>query len=346
VLKARPHAISLEGANPRHEHEWAVFRDVKLPDDKVLIPGVLDSDHQLHRAPRAGGAAHRALRRGGRRERVDRRQRLRLRHLRALHAPGGAGDRVGEAWPPWPRARAWRRRCSGGWRDLSRLRPTRNPTTRASAAVAARAWSWCAPPARRRTRAPTRFCHKCGGALDAAESPSPRSYTPKHLADKILTAGSALQGERKQVTVLFVDVSGFTSLSERLDPEEVHRLMNRAFDLMLAEVHRYEGTVNQFLGDGIMALSARPSPTRTTRAAPCTPRSASPRARGLPARAGRARHQLPRAAGLNTGLVVVGSIGGDLRMDYTAVGDTTNVAARLQQASEPGRVTISEAPSG
>ncbi len=189
-----------------------------------------------------------------------------------------------------------------------------------------------------------RFCHKCGGALDAAESPSPRSYTPKHLADKILTAGSALQGERKQVTVLFVDVSGFTSLSERLDPEEVHRMMNRAFDLMLAEVHRYEGTVNQFLGDGIMALFGAPiahedHARRAVHAALGIGRVLEDYQRELASRgiSFRARQ------GLNTGLVVVGSIGGDLRMDYTAVGDTTNVAARLQQASEPGRVTISEA---
>jgi class 3 adenylate cyclase/tetratricopeptide (TPR) repeat protein len=190
-----------------------------------------------------------------------------------------------------------------------------------------------------------RFCHQCGGPLAAAEPfGSPRAYTPKHLADKILTAGSALQGERKQVTVLFVDVSGFTSLSERLDPEEVHRLMSRAFDLMLAAVHRYEGTVNQFLGDGIMALFGAPiahedHARRAVHAALDIRRAladlqAELALRGITFRA---------RQGLNTGLVVVGSIGGDLRMDYTAVGDTTNVAARLQQAGEPGRVTISEA---
>ena len=191
-----------------------------------------------------------------------------------------------------------------------------------------------------------RFCHACGAALDAAAEPppSPRSYTPKHLADKILTAGSALQGERKQVSVLFVDVAGFTSLSERLDPEDVHRLMSRAFDLMLAEVHRYEGTVNQFLGDGIMALFGAPiahedHARRAVHAALGIRRALEDYQRELAPRSitFRARQ------GLNTGLVVVGSIGGDLRMDYTAVGDTTNVAARLQQASEPGRVTISEA---
>ena len=193
-----------------------------------------------------------------------------------------------------------------------------------------------------------RFCHGCGGALPAeiaaGRFASPHAYTPKHLAKKILTTASALSGERKQVTVLFVDVSGFTSLSERLDPEDVHQLMSRAFDLMLAEVHRYEGTVNQFLGDGIMALFGAPiahedHARRAVHAAlgigraleiyqtELAPRGISFRAR----------------QGLNTGLVVVGSIGSDLRMDYTAVGDTTNVAARLQQASEPGHVTISEA---
>src|SRR6202008_1077837 len=82
--------------------------------------------------------------------------------------------------------------------------------------------------------------------------------TPKHLAERILTSRSAVEGERKQVTVLFVDVSGFTSIASRLDPEDVHALMPRAFELMLAEVHRYEGTVNQFLGDGIMALFGAP----------------------------------------------------------------------------------------
>ena len=107
-----------------------------------------------------------------------------------------------------------------------------------------------------------KFCFECAKPVSAASAvrrfASPEAYTPKHLAEKILTSKAALEGERKQVTVLFVDVSGFTSLSERLDPEDVHTLMTRAFELMLAEVHRYEGTVNQFLGDGIMALFGAP----------------------------------------------------------------------------------------
>src|SRR2546430_8603996 len=195
----------------------------------------------------------------------------------------------------------------------------------------------------------SRFCNKCGIPVSGesagqARFPSPESYTPKHLVEKILTSRTALEGERKQVTVLFVDVSGFTSLSERVNPEEVHRLMSRAFDLMLAEVHRYEGTVNQFLGDGIMALFGAPiahedHARRAVQAALGIGRALEDYQRDLVPRgiSFRARQ------GLNTGLVVVGSIGSDLRMDYTAVGDTTNVAARLQQAAQPGRVLMSEA---
>jgi class 3 adenylate cyclase len=195
--------------------------------------------------------------------------------------------------------------------------------------------------------ATAKFCPECAHPA-AWPTPgdrfaSPESYTPKHLAEKILTSRSALEGERKQVSVLFVDISGFTSLSERLDAEEVHRLMSRAFDLMLAEVHRYEGTVNQFLGDGIMALFGAPiahedHARRAVHAALGIDRvlreyqqELAPRGIGFRAK-----------QGLNDGLVVVGSIGSDLRMDYTAVGDTTNVAARLQQVGEPGKVTISE----
>ena len=193
------------------------------------------------------------------------------------------------------------------------------------------------------------FCVACGQAVGAppggpSRFAAPGSYTPPHLAEKILTSRSALEGERKQVTVLFVDVAGFTSLSERLDPEEVHHLMSRAFDLMLAEVHRYEGTVNQFLGDGIMALFGAPiahedHAQRAVRAAVGIRGALAAYQEELR----RERRTTFRARqGLNTGLVVVGSIGSDLRMDYTAVGDTTNVAARLQQAGGPGSIVIAE----
>jgi class 3 adenylate cyclase/tetratricopeptide (TPR) repeat protein/ribosomal protein L40E len=193
-----------------------------------------------------------------------------------------------------------------------------------------------------------KFCLQCGQPVSARVVPSqftsPGSYTPKHLAEKILSSKSALEGERKQVSVLFVDVSGFTSLSERLDPEDVHGLMNRAFELMLTEVHRYEGTVNQFLGDGIMALFGAPiahedHAQRAVHAALGIQKALEGYKEDLEGRRG-INFQVRQ--GINTGLVVVGRIGSDLRMDYTAVGDTTNVAARLQQAAGPGRIMISE----
>jgi class 3 adenylate cyclase/pimeloyl-ACP methyl ester carboxylesterase len=173
---------------------------------------------------------------------------------------------------------------------------------------------------------------------------SPRTYTPSHLAEKILTSRSALEGERKLVTVLFVDVSGFTALSEQLDPEDVHALMDRAFELMLVEIHRYEGTVNQFLGDGLMALFGAPiaQEEHAVRALHA--------ALGLQRALAGYREQLRRERGidfqvrlgLNTGSVVVGKIGDNLRMDYTAVGDTTNLAARLLALADPGQILVSE----
>ena len=172
----------------------------------------------------------------------------------------------------------------------------------------------------------------------------PQSYTPPHLAEKILTSRTALAGERKQVTVLFADVSGFTSISEQLDPEEVHQLMNRAFELMLGEVHRYEGTINQFLGDGVMALFGAPiahedHAQRAVHAALGMQRVLQ----GYGAELQRTQGITFRVRlGLNTGLVVVASIGDNLRMDYTAVGDTTNLAARMLNLAEPGQIVIAE----
>jgi class 3 adenylate cyclase/tetratricopeptide (TPR) repeat protein len=159
-----------------------------------------------------------------------------------------------------------------------------------------------------------------------------------------LSSKSVLEGERKQVSVLFVDVVGSTALSEQLDPEDMHGLMNRAVELMLSEVHRYEGTVNHFLGDGIMALFGAPiaHEDHAQRAV----HAALGIRQALKAYGGELkRHRginFYVRQGINTGLVVVGSIGSDLRMDYTAIGDTTNVAARLQQSADPGHVVISD----
>src|SRR5207344_142304 len=171
------------------------------------------------------------------------------------------------------------------------------------------------------------------------------SYTPRHLAEKILTARSALEGERRQVTVLFADVANFTTLAAQLDPEEVHTIIDRCFECITAEVHRFEGTINQYTGDGVMALFGAPiahedGPRRAVHAALAIQQALQDFSKELEARRG---FGLQMRIGLNTGLVVVGKIGDDLRMDYTAVGDTTNLAARMQQLARPGSVVVSEA---
>jgi class 3 adenylate cyclase/tetratricopeptide (TPR) repeat protein len=199
------------------------------------------------------------------------------------------------------------------------------------------------------------FCDHCGTPLTRPPPPIPplvaprpqmlQPYTPRHLAEKILTARSALEGERRQVTVLFADVAGFTTMAEKLDPEEVHQIMDHCFERITAEVHRFEGTINQYTGDGVMALFGAPiahedSPRRAVHAALGIQRALRDVAQTLQAERGLS---LRMRIGLNTGLVVVGKIGDDLRMDYTAVGDTTNLAARLQQMAQPGSVVISAA---
>ena len=172
-----------------------------------------------------------------------------------------------------------------------------------------------------------------------------QSYTPRHLADKILTAKSALEGERRQVTVLFADMKGFTTLAEQLDPEEVHQIISHCFELITSEVHRFEGTINQYTGDGVMALFGAPiahedGPRRAVHASLAIQRALGGYSQELQAERG---FGVEMRIGLNTGLVVVGKIGDDLRMDYTAVGDTTNLAARLQQLAAPGSIVISAA---
>ena len=109
-----------------------------------------------------------------------------------------------------------------------------------------------------------KFCGECGHELtEPKEVPpidysQPQSYTPKFLADKILTTRSSIEGERKLVTVLFADVANYTSISEKLDPEEVHQIMDGCFKILMDEIHKYEGTINQFTGDGVMALFGAP----------------------------------------------------------------------------------------
>ncbi len=203
-----------------------------------------------------------------------------------------------------------------------------------------------------------RFCGSCGaeiapqiGQTQSAAStprrvaPDPRSYTPKHLADKILHSKSALEGERKQVTVLFADVTGSTELAETLDPEEWHGILDRFFQILAEGVHRFEGTVNQYTGDGIMALFGAPIAHEDHAQRACY--AALQLQQEIKRYADELRVEKGLAfavrMGLNSGDVVVGKIGDDLRMDYTAQGATVNLAARMQTLADPGKALIAEA---
>jgi class 3 adenylate cyclase len=170
----------------------------------------------------------------------------------------------------------------------------------------------------------------------------PKSYTQTHLVEQMATARGALEGERKQVTVLFCDIANSTGLAERIGAEAMHALLNRFFEFALGELHRYECTINQFGGDGFMALAPVTHEDHARRAV----LAALGIQQALAARKqemGPGGNELAVRIGINTGPVVVGAIGDNLRMDYTAVGDTTNLAARLQQHAEPGTILISEA---
>ncbi len=199
------------------------------------------------------------------------------------------------------------------------------------------------------TPATGKFCMECAHELTPSEKAppvdynQPQSYTPKFLADKILTTRSSIEGERKLVTVLFADVANYTAISEKLDPEEVHQIMDGCFKILMDEIHKYEGTINQFTGDGVMALFGAPvahedHAQRACYAALSIQKALEEYGEGL-----RDDHGIgfKMRIGLNSGNVVVGSIGDDLRMDYTAIGDTTNLAARMESIAAPGQSMVS-----
>ncbi len=196
----------------------------------------------------------------------------------------------------------------------------------------------------------TKFCDECGQSLTTVrENPAidydqPTSYTPKHLADKILTTRSSIEGERKLVTVLFADVADSTAMFENIDPEDVHEIMDGCFKILLDEIHMCEGTINQFRGDGVMALFGAPLALedhyqRACHAALEIQELVKDYSKKLKKKYG---IDFKMRIGLNSGPVVVGAIGDDLRMDYTADGDTTNLASRMESHAEPGTVLISE----
>jgi class 3 adenylate cyclase/tetratricopeptide (TPR) repeat protein len=176
-------------------------------------------------------------------------------------------------------------------------------------------------------------------------APIPLGYTPPHLTEKILTSRSALEGERKQVTVLFADLKGSTELIRDLDPEQARAILDPALHAMMEAVHRYEGTVNQVLGDGIMALFGAPLAHEDHAARACYAALAMQDALRRYAEEVRRTQGLPvqMRVGLNSGEVVVRAIGNDLHMDYSAVGLTTVLAARMEQLATPGSILLTAA---
>ena len=190
-----------------------------------------------------------------------------------------------------------------------------------------------------------RFCWSCGGRLadpDTDRVPPPVAYTPDHLAERILTSKAGLEGERKKITVLFADTKASMELLADRDPEEARKLLDPVLEPMMESVHRYEGTVNQLAGDGIMALFGAPLAHEDHAVRACYAALDMQAAIGRYAEQVRHTHgvELQIRVGLSSGEVVVRTIRSDLRMDYTAVGQTAHLAARMEQLATPGTVRL------
>ena len=202
-----------------------------------------------------------------------------------------------------------------------------------------------------------KFCGECGHKLttpSSALSPKELSfdekldkiqkYLPKGLTEKILSKRNKIEGERKQVTVMFCDMEGFTALVDNLGPEEAYNVMDQVYEILIHKVHDYEGTVNDMTGDGIMALFGAPialedAPQRAIRSAIAIHREMAKVSDTLK----QERKDVPpikMRIGIHTGPVVVGTLGNDLRVDFKAVGDTVNLASRVESLAEPGNVYV------
>jgi class 3 adenylate cyclase len=215
----------------------------------------------------------------------------------------------------------------------------------------------CAAPLTRRcpqcgiaNQPQAKFCGQCATSL-TGQTPTPHpssaphpplSYTPDHLAEKILTSRSALEGERKHVTVLFADLKGSMELLADRDPEEARAILDPVLERMMAAVHRYEGTVNQVMGDGIMALFGAPLAHEDHALRACYAALAMQAALHQYSDEVRRTHGLlvDFRVGLNSGEVVVRGIDNDLHMDYSAIGQTVHLAARMEQLAMPGRILL------
>jgi class 3 adenylate cyclase/tetratricopeptide (TPR) repeat protein len=204
----------------------------------------------------------------------------------------------------------------------------------------------------------SKFCEECGFQLGLPSAPAPQElsfdqklikiekYLPKGLAEKILSQKEKIEGERKQVTVMFCDMEGFTALSEKLGIEEAYSIMDQVYEILIHKVHNYEGTVNEMTGDGIMALFGAPialedAPQRAIRSSLAIHREMSKFSDKL--KQERKDVQLLKMRiGIHTGPVVVGTLGNDLRVEFKAVGDTVNLASRIEALAEPGTSWVSE----
>ncbi|KKM23238.1 hypothetical protein LCGC14_1617210, partial [marine sediment metagenome] len=197
-----------------------------------------------------------------------------------------------------------------------------------------------------------KFCMKCGLNLTIPSEPAIKDlsldeklekiqkYLPKGITEKILAQRDRIEGERKQVTVMFCDMEGFTGLSEKIDPEEVYSIMDQVYEILIHKVHDYEGTVNEMTGDGIMALFGAPialedAPQRAIRSAYAIHREMT----RFNDKIKQEKEKMPpinMRIGIHTGPVVVGTLGNDLRVEFKAVGDTVNLASRMESLAKPG----------
>jgi class 3 adenylate cyclase/tetratricopeptide (TPR) repeat protein len=202
-----------------------------------------------------------------------------------------------------------------------------------------------------------KFCGECGHDLTLPSKPIPKEltfeeklakiqrYLPKDLTQKILSQRDKIEGERKQVTVMFCDMEGFTPLTEKLGSEEIYSLMDEVYEILIHKVHDYEGTVNEMTGDGIMALFGAPialedAPQRAIRSALTIHREINKFSEGIKQEKG--IPSLKMRIGIHTGPVVVGTLGNDLRVEFKAVGDTVNLASRMEGLADPGTTYVTE----
>ncbi|MFC1895878.1 adenylate/guanylate cyclase domain-containing protein, partial [Thermodesulfobacteriota bacterium] len=209
-----------------------------------------------------------------------------------------------------------------------------------------------------KTPAKGKFCKECGHDLSAPSKQPPKDlsfedkldkiqrYLPKGLTEKILSQRDKIEGERKQVTVMFCDMEGFTALSEKIDPEEAYSIMDQVYEILIHKVHDYEGTVNEMTGDGVVALFGAPialedAPQRAIRSAHAIHREMV-RFNEKMKQEEKTLPSLRMRIGIHAGPVVVGSLGNDLRVEFKAVGDTVNLASRMENLAESGTTYVSE----